>query len=118
MLFCDIKPFVRFARLLELTKKSYFEEVFPLDARLFFVQSGQGKMLVNSKIYEIKKNDVLIINSGVAYQLLTPEDNISFIAINFDYNQLKCNVAIPIQPVQKNLFDKLKKILCIYIHIS
>lgn len=128
MLFNDITPFIRFAHVLNLTNKSVYTEVVPLDARLFFVRDGFGKIIVNGKEYNLRKDSVLIINSGIPYKLCTPEQSVVYTAINFDYNKIAMNKSLPIPPVpisnfSKKLllnpveFDDVKSLSCV-LHIE
>ena len=99
MLFSDIVPFIRFAHVINLTRKSVYTEVVPLDARLFFVLDGCGKIIVAGKEYKLKKDSVLVINSGIPYKLCTPKESISYTAINFDYDKRAVKKKSPVVPV-------------------
>lgn len=105
MLFSDIVPFIRFAHVLNLTCKSIYTEVVPLDARIFFVNDGFGKIIANGKVYKLKRDSVLVINSGIPYKLCTPEESISYTAINFDYDKRAVKKDIPVAPVEVNNFS-------------
>ena len=106
MLFLQINPYIRYARYLNLDKNIYFNEVVPLDARLFYTLSGHGKIKVQNKEYEMEPYSLIIINSGIPYQIMTPEISIDYIAINFDYTQKAASCNIPIKPVIENKFKK------------
>lgn len=106
MLFSEIKPFVRYARYINLTTKSSFYEVVPLDARLFYTLRGNGKIKIQNTEYEMSAGSLLIVNSGVPYHILMPENTVSYIAINFDYTQKAASRTMPIKPVSRNKFSK------------
>ena len=99
MHFCEIAPFVRFARGLTLTAEAAYEEVIPLDARLFYTKGGYGKIRVGGAVYEMPRHALLLIGAGVAYQLLTPEVGVEYLAVNFDYTQGGAHRPLPIRPV-------------------
>ena len=104
MLFSQINPFIRYARSVDMTEKSVSEEVIPLDARLFYSLRGNGKIKIENTIYEMSPGAVLIINSSIPYQLLTPDLSVCYIAINFDYTQTASSRHLPVIPVPKNEF--------------
>ena len=87
MLFSQINPYIRYARILSLNKNSHYDNVIPVDARLFYTFSGYGKINVKNKEYEMSASSLIIINSGTPYKIITPENYVNYIAINFDYTQ-------------------------------
>ena len=104
MFFQEINPFVRYARYLNLDKISFYEPHIPYDARLFFVLKGHGCIRTLDRDYMLSKGDVLVINSGIKYHLVTPESSISFLAINFDYTSNHSALRTPIPPKPEALF--------------
>ena len=97
MLFNEIKPFARFPRELVISVSSSFCEVFPIDARLFFVSEGKGQLYIDGKTVELPHGSVILINSGVPYRIIPA--NVKFLAINFDWTQNFCGSNIPIPPL-------------------
>ena len=63
MLFSEINPRIRYARYFNLDEKACYKEVVPVDARLFYVLNGHGKIQVKDKEYEMTPFSLLIINS-------------------------------------------------------
>lgn len=104
MFFSQINPWIRYARYLHLDKNSCYHEVVPLDARLFYTLSGQGKIKVKNKEYEMLPHSLLIINSGIPYEIIAPEATVSYAAINFDYTQNGTHLVLPISPVSTENF--------------
>lgn len=104
MLFSEINPRIRYARFLNLDSNSNYREVVPLDARVFYTISGQGKIKVKNKEYNMSTHSLLIINSGVSYKILTPETQVKYAAINFDYTQKRTDVILPLVPVSVENF--------------
>ena len=105
MFFKEVSPFVRFAHSLQLSSKSVYTEVVPLDARLFFVRDGVGEIIAGGKKYNLKSDSVLIINSGVSYRLCAPKSSISYTAINFDYDKRSAEKHLPVSPVEVENFS-------------
>lgn len=106
MLLSEITPFVRYARYLNLSGNSYYNEVVGLDARLFYCINGYGKIKIPDTEYEMSTGDLLIICAGIPYHILTPEHSVNYIAINFDYSQNAARQTIPIKPVLPEEFKK------------
>lgn len=106
MLLYEMSPFVRYARYLNLNKSSCFNKVVPLDARLFYTLDGYGKIKVKDAEYEMTQGSLLIINSGIPYQIMTPEISVNYIAVNFDYTQKAANCNILILPVTEDEYKK------------
>lgn len=102
----QINPFIRYAIHLDLNAFSEIEQVIALDARLFYVVEGYGKIKVNSDLYEMSENSLLIVNSGIPYHILTPESSIKYIQINFDFTQKSASCFQPVTPVAIENFSK------------
>ena len=97
MFFNEIKPFARFPRELVISESSSFCEVFPIDARLFYVCEGNGQLYIDGKTVELHRGGAILINSGVPYRIIPA--NVKFLAINFDWTQECCCSNIPIPPL-------------------
>jgi len=106
MLFSELNPYIRYARYINLGIDTYFDEVVPLDARLFYTLNGYGKIKVKNTEYEMTPYSLLIINSGIPYLIMTPENSVDYIAINFDYTQKAASCNIPVNPVKENMYKK------------
>ena len=113
MLFSEINPRIRYARYFNLDEKACYKEVVPVDARLFYVLNGHGKIQVKDKEYEMTPFSLLIINSGVPYRIMTPESSVCYIAINFDYTQAGTDYALPLSPVA---IEKFKPEMLVDFH--
>ncbi len=100
----DINPYIRYARCIALNKRTHFDETVPLDARLFYTLSGQGKIRVKDKTYEMPPHALLIINAGVPYIVETPDAPVEYIVLNFDYTQKAAEHCLPEAPVTKAHF--------------
>ena len=105
MLFSDIKPFVRFARYFPLDYSASFTPHIPYDARLFYAHDGHGAIELDGNIFRMEEGSVLIINSGIEYHIKTPENNVTYIAFNFDYTQSHNNIKVPVPPEIKSNFN-------------
>lgn len=99
----DINPFIRFSRLLLIREDSVFSECCPVDARLFFVENGEGKIKIDGTIFSMPQYSILFINSGQNYQLMPC--NAVYNAINFDFTQNFSNYEEPIPPIDLSMSE-------------
>lgn len=106
MLLNEMCPFVRYAQILNLNEKASFDEMVAVDVRLFFVQSGEGKILAGGKEYILEKDDLIIINSGIPYRIFPANESVGYLQINFDYDMSAKAHAAPALPVKKENFKK------------
>lgn len=98
MYFTDIQPFVRYVHYVPLDKTSEYGDTVPYDNRLFFACKGVGKIKADGKVYTLRQGAVLIVPSGIPYQFLTPDTEVTYIAINFDYFFEHSDLYKPIPP--------------------
>ncbi len=106
----DIKPYIRFARYMNQRSTEKFPESFPYDARLFYCVSGNGEIKCAGKIYKMNEGSLLIINSGICYQMLTPINTVKYAILNFDYTLNHNSINQPVPPASKENF-KMNKII-------
>ena len=97
MKFSEIKPFVRFARVQNMSAKKTYPMYTPVDCRLFYVLEGRSRIQTKEKLFDMNKGDVIIINSGQFYHQIVDED-MSYLAVNFDFTFNFSERAIPIPP--------------------
>ena len=104
MLVSEIKPFIRYARFLSVTKSHNYPIYYPCDARLFFVYSGTGIIETNDKIYKLPRNSILMINADTPYRILSAD--VTYLAVNFDYTQNHIDKTIPVFPMTTEDYNK------------
>ena len=102
--FSQIKPFVRYARYMQMNGKSGYPTVVPLDSRLFYVIEGVGKIIADGKDYVMNSGDVLILGSGIEYKLCPALPQNTYLILNFDYLYDSSAAVSPVPPIQKELF--------------
>ena len=99
-------PFVRYARYMYLSKSGRnYSESTGYDCRLFYVCKGNGQISAGGKVYDLAPNDMIIFQSGINYQLLTPDNNVTYLALNFDFSFDNCDKVIPIPPAPAKHFN-------------
>ncbi len=108
-------PFVRYARYMYLSHNGInYSESTGYDCRLFYVCKGYGKISADGKIYDLSPNDMIIFQSGVNYQLLTPDDSVTYLALNFDFSFDHCDKVIPIPPSSSKHFNRDALLECVH----
>ncbi len=98
MKFTEIQPFVRYVHYLPLDKKADYGETAPYDNRLFFCCRGLGEITADGKPYTMRPGTVLIIPSGTPYHIKAPDNEITYMAVNFDYFYDHADLYNPIPP--------------------
>lgn len=106
MLFNEINPFLRFVRFQNDNNKTVRQPCRCYDARFFYVMSGNGKITADGTEYIMKKGSALFINAGVQYHLHTPDNEVCYCAVNFDYTYESSAIKTAVAPHVLNLFDE------------
>lgn len=99
----DIRPFARFVRHIEINKSTVFPVFLPVDARLFYVLSGQGHILVDKQIFTLNTGTALYISAKCPYQIL-PSSTV-YLVVNFDFTFDRAMLDVPIPPLQPSNAD-------------
>ena len=105
MIFENINPFLRFVRYLKINSDTSYPCTIPYDARMFYTSSGSGAITADNERYTMHKGCMLIIPAGTEYKLETPEENVEYLIVNFDYTRISCDKKTPIPPSPKEHFD-------------
>ena len=98
--FGSIRPFARFVRQLEYLPDTVSPPSFPMDARLFFVSSGEGRIEAGERVITMPAGSILFLNAGVPYRLLPC--SAVYIAVNFDFTWAHSDLETPIPPLNLN----------------
>ena len=108
MLLKDINPFVRKAVSATLTihaKADVFNELQTSDCRLFYILSGNGSMIIEGEIFELKPGCAILFQSGTRYVWqIDSVEGVHYIAINFDYTHNHTHIKKSFHPVHSNIF--------------
>ena len=98
MLFTEIKPFIRYARYMELERASYYPKTKPCDSRLFYAKDGEGAIYADGRTYSMKKGDVIIFGAGCEYKICPGNPHIKYVVLNFDYSYAHSDIKKPVAP--------------------
>lgn len=83
---CEINPYIRFANSNHTFL--YPKHVCARDHRLFYLQEGSARVLVEGRAYSISPGTLMLWKSGTNYCFET-EQQLRLIVINFDYTQIR-----------------------------
>lgn len=100
MYFTDIQPFVRYVHYLPLDKSADYNVTVPYDNRMFYCCRGHGKIVADNQTYNMHQGAVLIIPSGLSYHILPPDNESTYMAVNFDYFSDHADLFAPIPPAE------------------
>ena len=96
MLFSEISPFVRFAEIIHY--ESGGDPVFVRDCRIFYVLSGEAKILIGEHGYSMAAHTVFYCAGGSTYTISSP--GVDLICLNFDLTQSDRQRELPYSPVR------------------
>lgn len=102
--FGDIKPFIRYAQRLTVTKKSNFLSQTAYDNRFFYCIGGSGSVKIDGQNYPLQKGTLMLWRSGIKYDIFC-ENEMELVGFNFDYTQQNAHLSAPIPPA-RNDFDE------------
>lgn len=102
----EINPFIRYVHFLEIDEKRKYGKSIPLDHRLFYLSSGNGKIAFNDTVITLNVGDAVIIPSGTVYELLPTDKTAVYVGVNFDYTQKNADRETPVPPIFSGEFDE------------
>lgn len=88
MLLHEINPFLRYAQQFRYDHSNAAK--CPADARLLYVKSGTGTLLLERTTRQIAPGMLILINAGYVYRI-HPDEPLELLALNFDYTFDRCN---------------------------
>lgn len=95
MKLADINPHIRFAE--EITYSAKNRNVYVKDCRLFYILSGNAKILIQGNELPLKKNTLFYCRGGENYTINTTEP-LHLYSLNFDLTQANRKVVMTIIP--------------------
>lgn len=106
MNFENIHPYVRFARYLTVMPDSDYQSRIPLDARLFYCMDGHGEIETENSVHKMKKHSCLILAPGTEYRLKCEYGGVTYLAVNFDFDNRLHMPKTPVAPCLPNEFGR------------
>ncbi len=87
MLFSNITPFIRFAKIIHY--KSEGDPVYVRDCRIFYILGGEAKLCIDNQTYILKPHTVFYCCGGSRYAISS--SGVDLITLNFDLTQEYCH---------------------------
>ncbi|MGN1128250.1 MAG: AraC family transcriptional regulator [Candidatus Flemingiibacterium sp.] len=82
----ELKPFLRFARIIEITPDYDYNNIIPYDARMLFVRSGSGTLRVSGQSYRLAPGTLVCWQPGSEYAFTEVFSSpIRAFMLNFDF---------------------------------
>ena len=105
--FCQVRPFVRFARLLDADIKKFPFLMRAGDCRLFYCTGGQGEIRAGGNSYEMQAGTLVYLAPGIPYSYFRDtEEPMKLLAFNFDLVWERADISIPFPPVPAEEFSR------------
>lgn len=102
----SITPFIRYAHYIEPQYLRNLKTRLGYDHRIFFCESGCIQISAGNVSFELKKNSLLYVPSGVVYVLGEHDEGTKIIGINFDFSFSFSHLTTPIAPaISKESYD-------------
>ena len=104
--FDQIRPFVRYAKVLHFSADYDAKELRAYDNRLLYFFDGNAELRIDDNVYTAERGTLILWNADHVYSLRALSGGFSAIVINFDYTMCAkdCSLAIPMIEAKK--FDE------------
>lgn len=100
----NFNPFVRFARIKELTIPQGISQA--IDHRIFYCHSGNGQLEAEGKLYPFMAGTLIYLPAGTPYRYLFNQEIPMFSGCNFDFFQDHNSLNTPIPPLPHSCFHQ------------
>lgn len=102
MTLSDMNPYVRFARSLE--SRFFQEDRIAYDHRLFFMENGTARFIVDDQEYRLEAGDAIYWPAGIRYRVV-PDDTAWISGCNFDFIRKPYTTEAPLFPAPVEQFS-------------
>ncbi len=108
---CDINPYIFYAKMHDYMQthdsRTTNEYMNSYNGRLFYIEEGECKIIIEDVEYEAKKDTLMLWQAGTKYCFLSYE-NVRMIVLNFDYTQKNHGKTERVSPVASRKFHPEK----------
>ena len=111
--FEDIRPFVRYAKILHFSADYDAKGLRAYDNRLLYFFDGLAELRIDDKIYSAERGSLFIWSPDHTYSLKAAGNGFSALVVNFDYTMCArdCSLAIPMIEAKK--YDSSQRTECV-----
>ena len=101
--FEEIRPFVRYAKILRFSADYDAKDMRAYDNRLVYFFDGKAQLVIDDRAYEAEKGSLFIWSADSTYSLKALGPGFSALVINFDYtlDHTELSLAIPMVEAKK-----------------
>lgn len=106
----DIKPYVRYAKILKMGSDYVTYNMRAYDNRLLYFFTGNAKLEIDGTVYYPERGNCFIWTPDSVYSLsANTEDGFSVLVVNFDYTFGARKISLCLPPVTKDAFDESQR---------
>lgn len=101
--FEDVRPFVRYAKILHFSADYDAKELRAYDNRLLYFFDGAAELSIDGELYSAERGCLYIWSPDHVYSLRARGSGFSALVVNFDYTMVArdCSLAIPMIEAKK-----------------
>lgn len=108
--FEDIRPFVRYAKILRFPADYDAKDVRAYDNRLLYFFEGKAILTVGEAVYPAERGNLFVWTPDTAYSLKADGGEFSALVVNFDYTFSATEASLAIPRVEMRRFDDARRI--------
>ncbi len=108
--FEDIRPFVRYAKVLRFSADYDTRDLRTYDNRLIYFFDGKAQLQIDGKNYEAEKGSLFIWSPDSTYSLKAMGGGFCALVINFDYTLEAKGISLAIPMVEAKRYDESARI--------
>ncbi len=108
--FEDIRPFVRYAKILRFSADYDARDLRAYDNRLIYFFDGKAQLQINGKTYNAEKGSLFMWSPDYTYSLKAMNSGFSALVVNYDYTLDAKNISLAIPMIEAKKFDESSRI--------
>jgi len=104
--FEDMRPFVRYAKILRFSADYDAKYMRAYDNRLLYFFDGKAQLQIDEQTYDAEKGSLFIWSPDHTYSLKAQGQGFSALVINFDYTMEAKDISLAIPMIEAKKFDE------------
>ncbi len=107
--FEDIRPFVRYAKILHFSADYDAKEMRAYDNRLLYFFEGAAELRIDDQLYSAERGALFIWSPDHTYSLKAAGQGFSALVVNFDYTMCSRSYSLAIPMVESKKFVETQR---------
>lgn len=103
--FEDIRPFVRYAKILHFSADYNANDLRAYDNRLIYFFDGNAKISIDDETYDAERGSLFIWSPDHTYSLRAASKGFSALVVNFDYTPCAKDFSLAIPMIESKKYD-------------